>query len=98
MPMKKIAMAIVLALLMMPAASFAQVTIRIAPPRPMHERPGPRPDRESVWLGGYHRYDGDHYTWTPGHYERPPHPGARWVAPKYEHRNGGYVFVEGHWR
>jgi hypothetical protein len=28
----------------------------------------------------------------------PPHPHAHWVAHRWVHRNGGYVFVEGRWR
>jgi hypothetical protein len=28
----------------------------------------------------------------------PPHRHAHWVDHRWEHRNGGYVFVEGHWR
>jgi hypothetical protein len=28
----------------------------------------------------------------------PPHEHARWVDHRWEHRNGSYVFVEGHWR
>jgi hypothetical protein len=96
--MKKIALAVLLALTMVPAASFAQVAIRIGPPAPVYERPGPPPGRGFVWIGGYQRWDGARYAWVPGHYERPPHPGAHWVAHRYVHRHGGYVFVEGHWR
>jgi hypothetical protein len=95
---KKIAMAILLALMLAPAASFAQVMIRVGPPPPVYERRGPPPGEGYVWQDGYHRYDGGQYVWTPGHYERPPHPGARWVAHRWEHRHGGYVMVEGHWR
>ena len=28
----------------------------------------------------------------------PKTPGAVWVEPRWEHRNGGYVFIEGSWR
>jgi hypothetical protein len=95
---KKIALALLLALTLLPVASFAQVVIRIGPPAPIVEHPGPPPDRGYVWIAGYHQYQGDHYVWVPGHYDRPPHPGARWVAHKWVHRGDHWVLVEGHWR
>jgi hypothetical protein len=51
-----------------------------------------------VWIDGYQSWAGDHYVWVPGGWERPPHPGARWVAHKWVHRHGQWVMVEGHWR
>jgi alpha-mannosidase len=36
-------------------------------------------------------------VWVAGHWERPPHPHAVWVEPRWEHRGHGYVFVEGYW-
>jgi len=95
---KKIAMALLFALTLIPAASFAQVVIRVAPPPPMHEERGPSPGEGYVWQAGYHRYDGDHYVWTAGHYEQPPHRGQRWVAHHWVHRHGQYILVEGHWQ
>ena len=68
--MKKIALAVLLALTLVPAASFAQVVIRIGPPAPV----------------------------VPGRWERPPRPGARWVAHRWVHRHGEWVLIEGHWR
>ena len=96
--MKKIALVLLLSFALFPVASVAQVMIRVGPPPPVYERRGPPPDRSSVWIGGYHRYDNDHYTWNPGHYERPPHEHARWVQHRWEHRHGGWVLVDGHWR
>jgi hypothetical protein len=95
---KKTAFALLLALTLIPAASYAQVVIRVGPPAPVVEHPGPPPEHGFIWIGGYHRWDGAHYIWVPGRYERPPHPGAHWVAHRYVRRNGGWVFVEGHWR
>ena len=96
--MKKIAMAVLLAFTLLPAASFAQVVVRIGPPPPVEEHRGPPPGRGYIWLGGHQHYDRDHYVWTPGRYERPPHDGARWVPTRYVRRNGAYVEIEGHWR
>lgn len=97
--MKKFAMSALLALLLLPAASsFGQVYIRVGPPAPIVERPGPPPHRGFVWVSGYHRWDGARYVWVPGRWDRPPRPRARWVPAHYNHRHGGWVFVEGHWR
>jgi WXXGXW repeat (2 copies) len=85
------------ALLGMGVAS-AQVTVRIAPPRPLVERRVPPPGPGYVWTPGYQRWDGRAYVWAPGAWVRPPHRHARWVAPRWVHRHGQWVFVEGHWR
>jgi len=95
---KKIALALLLAFTLIPAASFAQVVIRVGPPPRVYERRGPPPGEGYVWQNGYHRYDGNHYAWTPGRYEQPPHRGQRWVAHRWVHHHGQYVLVEGHWR
>jgi hypothetical protein len=95
---KKIALALLIAFTLIPAASFAQVVIRIGPPAPIVEvRPAP-PERGFVWVDGYHRWDGARYVWVPGHWDRPPHPGARWVAHHWVRRHGEWVLIEGHWR
>jgi len=31
-------------------------------------------------------------------HDHPPHPGAVWVAHRWEHRGDGWVMVEGHWQ
>lgn len=79
-------------------AQAAEVVVRIGPPRAIVERRPVRPSREHVWIGGYHRWDGNAYVWTPGRWEAPPRPHAVWVAPRWEHRRDGYVFIEGRWR
>ena len=96
--MKKIALALLIALTLCPVASFAQVAIRIGPPHRVYEDRGRPPERGYVWTGGYHRYDGDHYVWTPGRWQRPEHPGQRWVAHRWRHRGDHYEMQEGHWR
>ena len=96
--MKKFALAVLFALTLCPAASFAQVVIRIGPPPPVVEQRSAPPERGFVWIDGYHRWEGDHYVWVPGAYAEPPHPHARWVAGHWDHRGGEYVWVAGHWR
>jgi hypothetical protein len=95
---KKIALAILFALTLCPAASFAQIAIRIGPPPPVYERRGPPPDRGYVWINGYQRYDGDRYVWTPGRWDRPPQEHQRWVAHRWKHRGDHWEMQEGHWR
>lgn len=80
------------------SAATAEVVVRIGPPRAVFERRGPRPGPGYVWIGGYHRWDGNAYAWSPGRWEQPPRPRARWVEHRWRHRRGGYVLVEGHWR
>ena len=48
-------------------------------------------------MPGYHRWDGNHYVWEKGRWDKPPREHTRWIAPRWIHRRGGYVFVEGHW-
>jgi hypothetical protein len=98
MRVKKIVLALLFAITLLPAASLAQVAIRLGPPAPIYERPGPPPGRGFVWIGGYHNYVDGHYVWVPGYWGRPPYPGARWMAHRWVHRRGGYVLVQGHWR
>jgi|ERR1700722_5778393 hypothetical protein len=74
------------------------VVIKTRPPRAVVETRTARPGPDHVWIGGYQRWDGKAYAWTPGRWEAPPHPHATWVAPRYVHKDGGYVFVEGRWK
>jgi WXXGXW repeat (2 copies) len=97
-PVKKTALALLLALCTAPAALMAQVVVRIAPPAPVVEVHDHPPHAGWVWNDGYQRWDGHRYVWTKGRWVKPPHPGAVWVAHRWERRNGGYVMVEGHWR
>ena len=76
----------------------AEVVVRIAPPRVRIERRGPPPSRNHVWISGYHRWDGNAYSWNAGRWEQPPQPHQRWVAHRWVHRRDGYVLVDGHWR
>lgn len=76
----------------------ADVVVRLAPPRVVVEKRGPRPGPDHVWVNGYHRWDGNAYHWEGGRWERPPRAHARWEQHRWVHRKDGYVFVEGHWR
>ena len=71
-----------------------------APPPPRHEVvvERERPSRDHVWINGYWVWREGRHVWLAGHWERPPHPHAVWVEPRWEHHHEGYVFIEGSWR
>jgi len=99
--MKKQLLIAACGILLSTGAARAQVVVRIGPPppRPVEVVPAPPPEhRDWAWHNGYHRWDGQRYVWVPGAYEQPPHPHARWVEGRWDHRGGGYVWREGHWR
>ena len=79
-------------------AAAADVIIRTRPPAVIVEKRGPRPSHNHVWISGYHRYNDNAYVWVPGRWEQPVRPHAHWVRHHYVRRDGGWVFVEGHWR
>ncbi len=87
-----------LALALGAGTAHAQIVVRIGPPPVVVEHPGPPPGAGFVWVGGYHRWDGGRYVWVPGHYDRPPHPGAHWRPGRWEHRHDGYRWHEGRWK
>lgn len=96
--MKKFALAALLAFTLLPAASNAQVYVRIGPPAPIVEHRPVAPGPGFVWIAGYHRWDGERYVWVPGRWDRPPREHAVWVPHHWVHRHGGWVLIEGHWR
>jgi len=59
------------------------------------ESPGPG----FIWLPGAWEWNVGvhHYDWRGGRWERPPHDGATWMAPRYEERGGRRVYSKGHW-
>ncbi|MGO8995556.1 MAG: hypothetical protein ACLQVI_19785 [Polyangiaceae bacterium] len=68
-----------------------------APPAPVVEVVPPAPSPEHFWIAGYHRWDGHHYAWVAGRYERRPHPNAQWHAAHWEPRGHQHVWIEGSW-
>ena len=97
-PVKKTILAGLLALCLTPAGAMAQVIVRVAPPPPIVEHHDHPPHPGWVWVDGYHRWDGHHYVWVGGHWAHPPHQAPSGFAHHWEHRNGGWVLVEGHWQ
>jgi len=93
-----IANAVLVATLGLAAAYGEEIIVKVRPPKAVVETRGVAPGSGYVWIGGYHRWEGNAYVWTPGRWDRPPRPHAVWVAHRWEHRHGGYVLVEGHWK
>jgi hypothetical protein len=75
------------------------IIVHRAPPPPMAEQIGPPPGPGWVWVPGYWEGRGDRWYWVSGRYMQPPHPGARWVEPRYMQRSSTeFEFSIGVWR
>ena len=75
------------------------IVVKEAPPPPREEPPPPPPPSNSYsWVPGYWSVRDGRQEWVPGRYEMPPRTGMVWVAPRWERRGEGYVFIEGYWR
>jgi hypothetical protein len=80
-----------------PAAASGEVVVTEAPPPPVVETVTVSPGPSFIWIGGGWVWRG-HWVWEHGRWSHPPHPGAIWVAHRYEYRNGVHVFIRGGWR
>jgi WXXGXW repeat (2 copies) len=67
------------------------------PPALRHERPGPRPGPNHVWVAGFWDSDGARWRWIPGRWEQRAAPDAYWIAPRYVRSTRGYIYEPGHW-
>ena len=70
---------------------------RYAPPAAHYERHGPPPGRGYVWVGGYHRWNGNAYVWYPGGWQQPPQYGYIWHPGYWTPRSGIYIWIGGRW-
>jgi len=80
------------------STAFAEVFVRVAPPRAIVEHRPSSPGPGYVWIPGYHNWDGNRHVWVSGRWEMAPRHHARWEPHHWVRRNGGWVLVEGHWR
>ena len=85
------------------ATVLGEITLNIGvdagPPPPPREVIVASPGPGFIWVGGYWDGEPGHYRWVGGHWGRPPHDGARWIAPRWERdHDGHYHRVEGGWR
>ena len=74
--------------------------VDVEPPALHEEVVVERPGADFVWIGGYWDWrPGIHnYEWVGGRWERPPHRGARWESPRWEHGRRGWHHRGGYWR
>jgi hypothetical protein len=79
------------------AQTSVSIGVHIGPPPPaqvVYVAPPPPPQPEYVWIEGYWYPVKRHYVWHDGYWTRPPYPGARWVAARYDRE----MFFEGYWQ
>jgi hypothetical protein len=81
-----------------PVATPPVLVLKEAPPPPRYEPMTPQPASDHVWIPGYWAWQNGQRLWMAGHWEIPPHTGARWVSPRWERQGDGYVFVQGYWQ
>jgi hypothetical protein len=91
------AWALAAGLVLAAAAAGCSRTVMEAPPPAQTEVETVAPGPDYVWIGGYWDWSWGHYAWIGGHWERPDHPRAEWIQPRWEHRGDRYVFVKGYW-
>ena len=71
-----------------------------APPAAHRDVVVARPGKGYAWVPGHYVWKPARhsYAWVAGKWTRPPRAGAVWVAPRYEKRRGGHVYVAGYWK
>src|SRR5437016_6029135 len=75
-----------------PAPAVAtEVVVDEAPPPPIAETMSVSPDPTFVWVPGGYLWENRRWRWEPGHWVRPPRPGAVWIPHQYQHRDGRHV-------
>jgi hypothetical protein len=72
-----------LAMLVFPAASFAQIAVGVSiriglPALPVYTQP-PCPTEGFLWTPGYWGYGAAGYYWVPGVWVAPPRVGVLWT-------------------
>src|SRR5258708_31334233 len=87
--------------LLVPAASFAQVSVgisvRVGPPGlPVYEQPICRVEGY-IWTPGYWAYGDDGHYWVPGVWVMPPSVGVLWTPGYWGWSEGVYIFHAGYW-
>ena len=88
-----------LMMLVLSAASFAQISISVAfapPALPVYEQPLV-PGDGYLWIPGYWAYADDDYYWVPGTWVMPPQAGLLWTPGYWGWGDNGYVFNDGYW-
>ena len=79
-----------------PAPQYVEVP---EAPQPVIVETAPvSPGPDYVWIDGYWHWEGHHYIWNRGHWDRPPSRYHVWVRPSYVRIEHGYRYTPGHWR
>src|ERR1700730_18232975 len=92
-------MLLIVAMAVVPAASFGAilVSVAIAPPLlPIYSQPL-CPGAGYIWEPGYWAYGDYGYYWVPGTWELAPFIGALWTPGYWGLGNGVYVWNDGYW-
>ena len=79
-------------------AYAADIAVKDRPPAPLIDDRGTAPDKDHVWIPGYHKWDGKVFVWVPGHWEARPNPKAKWEPTRWRHDHDQWVFEEGRWK
>ncbi len=100
-PLKIRGLLLTLFLCLVPAASFAQisvgVSIHVAPPvLPVYAQP-PCPGDGYLWTPGYWGYASAGYYWVPGVWVQPPRVGLLWTPGYWGFGGGAYAWHAGYW-
>jgi hypothetical protein len=74
------------------------VQVPMGPPRPRFERRPRMAPRGQVWVAGHWTWNNNQWAWNAGHFEAPPRPRARWMAPQVFRRGGNWQVMPGRWR
>ena len=90
---------LVLAILAIPATSFAQfgLSITVAPPELAVYAQPICPQAGYIWTPGYWAYGGDGYYWVPGTWVEPPAVGLLWTPGYWGWGDGRYAWNDGYW-
>jgi len=53
----------------------------------------------SVWIPAHYNWDpaGQNYVWLEGEFAQPPHPGAQWIAGRWQQTLTAWTWLDGHW-
>ena len=99
MPVTRFIKISVLALLMLaiPTASFAGISITVAPPPlPVYVQP-PCVQAGYMWTPGYWAWGDDGYFWVPGTWVPAPSAGLLWTPGYWGWNNGFFAWNAGYW-
>lgn len=69
----------------------------MAPPPVQTEVIPVAPSPVHVWIGGSWGWGGGRYTWRPGYWAAPPHPGYAWRPHRWDHGPRGWYQRPGGW-